>query len=257
MTQNLTLELAAPVARIGLARPEKLNALTREMLAGLDAACAAIEARADIRAVVLAAEGRAFCVGADIEAWSALAPLEMWRSWTRTGHRIFGRLARLRQPVIAAIEGPALGGGLELAACADLRIAAPGARFGLPEAGIAAIPGWSGTQRLARRAGSQAVRRLALAAEPVDAETALRLGLIDEIAPAGAVRARAEAIAALIAIRAPVSVQLAKSLVNLAEGEETGDAMEAVAAGLAALTEDAREGAESFRARRPPDFRGR
>jgi enoyl-CoA hydratase/carnithine racemase len=253
---DIALDLTAPVARMTLARPAKLNALTRAMLAGLDDACARIEGEPGIRVVVLAAEGRAFCVGADIAAWSALPPLDMWRTWTREGHRVFDRLAGLRQPVIAAIEGPALGGGLELAACADLRVAGADARFGLPETSIAAIPGWGGTQRLSRRAGTQAVRRLALTAEPVTAAEALRLGLVDEVVPAGTALDRALALAATIASRAPVSVQLAKALANAAETGQGGDAMEEIAAGLAATTLDAREGAASFRERRKPEFRG-
>lgn len=256
MSVNLSLDLAAPVATVTLDRPDKLNALTVEMIAGLAEAADRIEADTAIRAVVLAAEGRAFCVGADIIAWSALTPLDMWRSWTAMGHRAFDRLARLRPPVVAAITGHAFGGGLELAATADFRIAEAHAHFALPEASIATVPGWSGTQRLVRRCGPQAVRRLALLGEPVDAETALRLGLLDEVVPTGEARARARALAETIASRAPVSVQLVKQLVNAAEGEEPGGAIEQIAGALAAFTEDAKEGVASFREKRPPQFEG-
>lgn len=246
------------VATITLDRPAKLNALTPGMLAALEEAVEIIEADGVVRAVVLTATGeRAFCVGADIGEWSSLEPLDMWRRWVREGHRVFDRVARLRQPVIAALNGSALGGGLELAAAADLRIVEAHARIGLPEAGIGAIPGWSGTQRLVRRIGPQAVKRLALTGEPISAEEALRLGLADELCATGAARARAEALARTIATRAPVSVQLAKQLINAAEGEETASTIEGIAGALAAFTEDGREGAASFREKRAPRYGNR
>jgi enoyl-CoA hydratase len=246
------------IAAITLDRPQKLNALTLAMLAALEEAVEAIEADGEVRAVVLTGAGeRAFCVGADIGEWSTLEPLDMWRRWTREGHRVFDRVARLRQPVIAALNGHALGGGLELAAAADLRIVEAHVKVGLPEAGIGTIPGWSGTQRLVRRAGPQAVKRLALTGESVGAEEALRLGLADEVCATGEGRARAEALARTIASRAPVSVQLAKQLINAAEGEETASAIEGIAGALAAATEDGREGAASFREKRPPRYRNR
>jgi len=257
MSEHLKLDLTPPVAVLRLNRPEKLNALTCEMIDALANAADRIEAEAEIRAAILTAEGgKSFCVGADIKAWSALSPLDMWRWWTARGHRTFDRLARLRVPVVAALSGHALGGGLELAATADIRIAEEHAKFGLPEVGIATTPGWSGTQRLVRRAGSQAVRRLVLTGDPVDAQTALSLGIVDEVVPMGAALARAREIAATIASRAPVSIQLAKQMVNAAEGEETGDILERMAGALSAFTEDAQEGAKSFAEKRPPNFKG-
>jgi enoyl-CoA hydratase len=246
------------LASLNINRPEKLNALTPAMIEGLEDAVQAIEADLEIRVVILTASGeRAFCVGADIGAWAELRPLDMWRRWVREGHRVFDRLARLRQPLLAVINGHALGGGLELAATADLRIVETHARLGLPEAGIGTVPGWSGTQRLVRRAGAQAVRRLALTGEPISASEALRVGLADEICPTGAGLVRAQELARAIASRAPVSVQLAKQLINAAEGEETASAVEAMAGALAAFTEDGREGVASFREKRSPDFRNR
>lgn len=246
------------LATLVLDRPDKLNALTPAMIAGLEDAADEIENAHDIRAVILTASGgRAFCVGADIGAWSALEPLDMWRRWVRTGHRAFDRLARLRQPLIAVLNGHALGGGLELAATADLRIAEVGARLGLPEAGIGTVPGWSGTQRLVRRVGPQSVRRLALTGEPVDCDTALRIGLVDEVCGQGQGLARAHTIAQSIVARSPVSVALAKQLINIAEGEETASAAEAMAGALAAYTDDGREGVASFREKRKPVFQNR
>jgi enoyl-CoA hydratase len=257
-SRHVRLSLDGAVARLTLARPEKLNALTLEMLAALEEAIVLVERNADVRVAILTAEGeRAFCVGADIEAWSSLPPLDMWRLWVREGHRVFDRLARLRQPLIVMLNGHALGGGLELAATADFRIVEAHAKLGLPETGIGIVPGWSGTQRLVRRIGSQAVRRLALTGDSITAAEALRVGLADECCVTGEGLARAQALAETIARRAPVSVQLTKQLINAAEGEEGAAAIEAMAGALAAHTEDGREGVASFRERRPPQFRNR
>ncbi|GHU29959.1 enoyl-CoA hydratase [Betaproteobacteria bacterium] len=246
-----------PVAVIELARPEKLNALTPSMLSALESIVAGLDASRDIRAVVLSARGKAFCVGADINVWSALEPLDMWREWVRNGHRIFDRLAHLRQPVVAAINGPALGGGLELAAAADIRVAEPGAVFGLPEASIATCPGWSGTQRLVRLIGPSQVKFMALTAQRIDAETAHRIGLVQKVVPAGAVLDEALALAECIADLAPVSAQLSKQLIDAAAGEGFAANMEGMAGALAATTLDAGEGLASFRERRKASYQGK
>src|SRR4029079_5150837 len=131
---HILLTTDGQIATITLNRPEKLNAIDSAMLAQLDAIAGEIERRDDLRVVLLTGAGeRAFSVGADINAWSALAPLDMWRRWVREGHRVFARLARLRQPLIAALNGYAFGGGLELALAADIRLAAAEAEFALPE----------------------------------------------------------------------------------------------------------------------------
>jgi enoyl-CoA hydratase len=245
------------IARITLTRPEKLNALDMGMIEALAAAADAIEASRDVRAAILTGEGKAFCAGGDIAAWGGLEPLDMWRLWVRAGHRAFDRLARLRVPMIAVLSGHALGGGLELAATADIRIAEPQAKFGMPETGLGMIPGWSGTQRLVRRVGAQAVRRLALTGAIVEAAEAARLGLVDEVAPRGEGMKRAMELAATIAARGPVAVSIAKELINSAEGEETAAAVEAIAGALTSYTEDLKEGVASFREKRTPCFANR
>ena len=184
------------------------------MVVALAEAAETIEAASDVRVAILSGEGRAFCAGGDIAAWGGLPPLEMWRDWTRVGHRAFEALARLRVPLIAALTGHAFGGGLELAAAADIRIAESGFKFGLPETGLGMVPGWSGTQRLVRRFGAQVVRRMALTGKMFTAEEALALGLVDEVVAAGEGLARAEAVAAEVAARGPVAVQIVKSMIN-------------------------------------------
>lgn len=246
-----------PVAIVTVSRPAKLNALTPAMLAELEQVALAIDRRTDLRAVVLTgAGGRAFCVGADIKVWAGLAPLDMWRRWVRDGHRVFDVWARLRQPVIAAINGPALGGGLELAAVADIRVADPWATFALPEAGIATCPGWSGTQRLVSLMGASYTKYLALTGRRIDVEEARRVGLVHEIASEGESVAHAVRMAKEISKLAPVSVQLTKQLIDAGQGQNLAAVLEGMAGALAASTEDAAEGLASFRERRKPVYRG-
>lgn len=253
----IQIEKTGPVAVVTLNRPEKLNSLTPSMLDQLEVAAGNLEADTALRAVVLTGAGeRAFCVGADINEWAALAPLDMWRVWVTRGHRIFDRWATLRLPVVAAINGPAFGGGLELAAVADVRVADPAATFALPEASIATCPGWSGTQRLVSLIGPSHVKSLALTARRIDAHRAYEIGLIDEIAEPKESLKEAIAIAERIATLAPVSVQLTKQLINAASGHGAGATLEAMAGALSATTQDAQEGMASFRERRKAQYEG-
>jgi enoyl-CoA hydratase/carnithine racemase len=166
--------------------------------------------------VICNGAGRAFSAGADIKEWTALSPLEFGRSWGLRGHALFDRLAALPPPVIAAINGIAFGGGLELALCADIRIASAQARLGLPEVTIAALPGWGGTQRLPRLVGAGRAKHMILTGQPIDAAKAEAWGLISEVVAPEALPARARELAAQIAANAPLSVQAAKRLVDAA-----------------------------------------
>ena len=254
---RVRLTFDGPIARLTLKRADKLNALDRAMIVALAGAAEAIEDTADIRVAILSGEGKAFCAGGDVAAWSGLPPLDMWRDWTRLGHRAFEALARLRVPLIAALTGHAFGGGLELAATADIRIAEAGIKLGLPETGLGMAPGWSGTQRLVRRFGAQVVRRMALGGRMFEVEEALLLGLVDEVVDAGEALARAEAVARVIAARGPVAVQIVKSMINSAEGEDKDAPIEALAGALTATTRDLGEGVAAFNEKRPPRFEGR
>ncbi|MDG0024556.1 enoyl-CoA hydratase/isomerase family protein [Trinickia sp. Y13] len=253
---SIKLEANGSVAIVTLARPEKLNALTPAMLTRLEAIADELDASNEYRAVVLTGAGKAFCVGADINEWSALAALDMWRAWVPRGHRVFARWATLRLPVIAAVGGHAFGGGLELAAAADLRVADPAAMFALPEAGIATCPGWSGSQRLVSIIGASKAKLLALTGTRMDARRAFEIGLADEVSEPGGALAAAVELAQRSARLAPVSVQLTKQLINAAAGEGTAVTLEAMAGALAATTADAREGMTSFREKRPAQFKG-
>ena len=257
MSPFVDLTFEGPLARLTLKRPGKLNALDRAMIDALAEVARAIDASSEARVAILSGEGKAFCAGGDIAAWGGLPPLEMWRDWTRAGHRAFEALARLRVPLIVALTGHAFGGGLELAAVADIRVAETGIKLGLPESGLAMAPGWSGTQRLVRRFGASIVRRMALAGAMFSAEEALALGLVDEVAAKGEGVARAEALAADIAERGPLAVQIVKAMINAAEGEDRDAPIEGLAGALTAFTEDLAEGVAAFRAKRAPSFAGR
>jgi enoyl-CoA hydratase/carnithine racemase len=254
MTPYVRFQAEGSVATITLARADKLNALDMPMIEALVECADAIERSREIRCAIITSEGKAFCAGGDIAGWGGLEPLDMWRVWTRLGHRAFDRLARLRVPLIAALGGHALGGGLELAAAADIRVAEPHIKIGLPETGLGMVPGWSGTQRLVRRFGSQNVRRLSLTGEILSGEEAQRRGIVDEIVPQGGALARAHEIARLVSERGPIAVSISKELINAAEGEETAAAVEGLAGALVSYTADLKEGVASFREKRSPSY---
>ena len=245
------------VAVVRLARPAKLNALTPAMLDQLEAAARALDADTAVRVVILTAEGdKAFCVGADINEWAALPPLDMWRRWVKRGHQVFDQWARLRPPVICAVNGHAFGGGLELALAADIRIASRDAQWALPEASIGTCPGWSGTQRLVGLIGAGRAKYLALSGRRFGAAEALAMGLTHEDAPAGEVLDRALRLASAMCAKAPVALQLTKQLIDAAAGEGRAAALEAFAGALAASTEDGVEGILSFKEKRAPQYLG-
>jgi enoyl-CoA hydratase len=223
------------------------------MLSALEGHITEIDRRQGVRVVILAAAGeRAFSVGADVNAWSALDPLDMWRWWVRDGHRVMQRLASLRQPVLAAVQGLAFGGGLELAMAADIRIASADATFAMPEVRIATLPGWGGTRRLPELIGSARAKQMIFSGQRVDAATAERWGLVNEVVAADALADRATQLAQQIAANAPIAVQLAKSAID-----HDATALEAFAGALAAGAEDGQEGMAAFREKRAPQFQGR
>lgn len=251
---RIDLVIEGRIARLTLRRPEKLNAIDSEMIHALLQACRTIEG-SDARVAILSGEGaRSFCAGGDIEAWSSLDADVFSRRWLRDGHDAFDALARLTVPLIAVLNGHALGGGLELAACADLRIAEAHVKIGQPEAGLGIIPGWSGTQRASRRFGTQLVRRMALFGEVYSAKQAFALGLVDQVVATGEGGAAAEDAAARVLKRSPRATELTKMLINAAEGEESERVVEALAGAVAAKSDDLAEGIAAYRQKRPARF---
>ena len=259
MAESLvTLAREGQIAVVTLVRPSKLNSLTPAMLDELELTARKLEVDTDIRVVVLTAAGeKAFCVGADINEWAALEPLDMWRRWVRRGHQVFDQWARLRQPVIAAINGHAFGGGLELAITADIRITSESAQFALPEASIGTCPGGSGSQRLVKLIGASQAKYLALSGKRLSASQALTSGLVHESHSADKVMSSAMQLAQDMCAKAPVSLQITKQLINAAAGEDTAVTLEALAGALAATTDDGAEGVRSFREKRAPNYIGR
>ncbi len=252
---RIQLAVEGRIAIITVARPEKLNALDFEMVKALERAAHLIDEDMNVRAAVITGAGsKSFCAGGDIEAWSALSAEDFAFTWVRIGHRAFDALARMRQPLIAALNGHALGGGLELAVTADIRIAERHVKIGMPETGIGIIPGWSGTQRAVRRLGAQVVRRMALAGEVFTADEALALGIVDQIAEQGKALTAALALAERIAMRSPKATALAKLMVNAADGEEQDALIETLGGHIAAGSADLVEGINAFREKRKPQF---
>lgn len=253
---RIRIEIDGAIATMTIVRPEKLNALDIELLKELSKACDAVEANAAIRVAILTGEGKAFSAGGDIKAWGGMEANEFGHAWVRFGHRVFERLATLRMPLIAAINGHALGGGLELAGAADIRIAEAHVKIGLPETSLGMIPGWSGTQRLVKRFGAQIVRRMVLGGEMFSAEEARANGLVDAVVETGTVIEAAKQYAARVATRGPAALEISKLMLAVANGEDNGAAVEGLGAILVAKTGDLKEGVAAFTGKRPAEFKG-
>jgi enoyl-CoA hydratase len=252
-------ECADGVATLRLNRPKALNALDRETLRALDAALDRVDDDAGVRAVIITGAGdRAFCAGADIAAMAAMGPME-GHPYCRLGHEVLARVEDLRVPVVAALGGAALGGGLELALACDLIVAGERAKVGLPEITLGLIPGFGGTQRLVRRIGLGPARRLIYLGAVIGAADALALGVVDQVVPDDRLAEDAAALARELAGRAPVALRHAKRATRAAVETSLGAGlwleMEAFAATFA--SEDRVEGLHAFLEKRKPSWKGR
>ena len=239
-------------------RPDKLNALNAATLDALHAAFDAAAADDAIRVVVLTGAGpKAFVAGADIAEMSALAPVQ-GRDFSLRGQRMMRRVERMPKPVIAMINGFALGGGLELAMCCHLRITADSAKLGQPEINLGLIPGFGGTQRLLRLAGRAAVLELCLTGAPIDAARAQQLGIVNRVVPAAELEAETMKLATQLANAAPLALRGILDCVNVGGecGIEEGLEYETAQFGLMFSTRDMREGTQAFLERRKPEFNG-
>lgn len=257
--ETLLIERDGAVAVVTVNRPEKLNALNATVLRELEAVVAELALPPDpARCVVLTGAGeKAFVAGADIAAMSAMSVAEA-RAFSEAGHRVCHALERAAFPVLAAVNGFALGGGLELALACDFLYASDRAKLGQPEVNLGLVPGFGGTQRLARRVGAARARELIYSGDTIDAARALALGLANEVVPHGDLAQRARARAAELAAKAPVAVATAKRAILLGSEAELATACELEATAFSTLfaTEDAREGMRAFVERRPAKFRG-
>ena len=243
-------------AEITLNRPDKGNALTMPMLERLGQIADELRDDRETRAIVLRGKGRFFCTGGDIDAWGNLTPREMGRDWILPGIEILERIARLPQPVIAAITGHAFGGGLELAMAADLRIAVKQAKFGNPEVTLGMIPGWMGTRRLAEMIGPARARHIILLGSPVSAAQASDWGLVTGLAEdAGDLETQLSGWLDRLLANGPASMALIKGL--LATMHQDLREHHASAVAQAAGTEDCKEGVRAFAEKRKPQYRNR
>jgi len=257
--QNLLVESRDGVAFVTINRPDKLNALNDATVAEIDAAFAAIAADPATGGVVLTGAGeKAFVAGADIAELATQSPVDGKERSIR-GQRVLDRIERLGKPVIAAVNGFALGGGCELAMACDIRIASETARFGLPETNLSVLPAAGGTQRLARLVGTGRAIELIITGRLVTADEAHRIGLVTSVVPGDELLATAREVAGQITAKGPLAIRLAKLVIRsgMDADQRTGLVVERLAQALLYTTDDKAEGADAFLAKRRPVFQGR
>jgi len=258
MFENLILERDGAIALVTVNRPHVLNALNIQTLDELRRAMIELKDDGATRAVILTGAGeKAFVAGADISELAALSPVAMHEHATR-GQQVFDAIENLGKPVIAAINGFALGGGCELAMACTVRIAADSARLGQPEINLGLLPGFAGTQRLPRLVGKGVALEMLLTGRHVTADEALRIGLVNRVVPAASLVTEARALASDLAAKAPVAVRYILEAVNkgVEASSDQGQVLEATLFGLIASTSDMREGTRAFLEKRKPAFTG-
>jgi E-phenylitaconyl-CoA hydratase len=255
----LEFSIQDQIATVVLNRPEAMNSIDPETQSELLRCWQRIREGDDVRVVILTGAGeRAFCTGSDLK--KTMPPSESYASLAfGRGDRDFASQLDTDKPIICAINGYALGGGLELALACDIRIAADHARFGLPEVRVGSIPGDGGTQRLPRTIGASDAMLLLLTGDHIDAAEALRLGIVSRVVPLAELRREAEAIAHRIAANAPLSVRAVKRLVKQGQGLplDVAIAQERLTFGVLRDTEDRIEGRRAFQEKRKPVYKGR
>jgi enoyl-CoA hydratase len=257
--ENLLVERSGAALIVTINRPSKLNALNAQTRAELGQVLDAAAADDGVRALVLTGAGeKAFVAGADIEELSKQTPVT-GREHARRGQALFDRLERFGKPVVAAVNGFALGGGCELAMACTLRLAADTAKFGQPEINLGLIPGYAGSQRLPRLVGRGRALELLLTGNPINADEAFRIGLVNRVVPAAQLLTEAKSLAELLASKAPVASRYILDAVAGGLDMSFSDAQtyEATLFGLVATTEDMREGTRAFLEKRKPTFTGR
>jgi enoyl-CoA hydratase len=256
--ENLLIERDGAVLQVTINRPDKLNALNTQTVTELDQAMEAARTDADVRVIILTGSGeKSFVAGADINELAVQSPVS-GREHARSGQAVFDRIEQLGKPVIAAINGFALGGGCELAMACTLRIAADHAKLGQPEINLGLIPGYAGSQRLPRLVGRGRALELLLLGAPIPADEAWRIGLVNKVVPGAQLMTETRALAQQLAAKAPIAVRYILDAVAGGLEMSFADAQtyEATLFGLIATTEDMREGTRAFLDKRKPAFRG-
>jgi enoyl-CoA hydratase len=252
-------EKSEGIATITLNRPEALNAFSKEVVEEVLNAIEDVKADENVRVVILTGAGeKAFSAGADIKSMKGMNALKA-RELSQMGEKLCLALETLEKPVIAAINGYALGGGLEVAMACDIRIASENARMGQTEINIGLIPGWGGTQRLTRLIGITKAKELIFTGKMIDAKTAEQIGLVNMVVPQANFRETVRQFALELAQKAPVALKVAKALIN--KGAETSLdvalTLEREGFGVVASTEDLQEGVSAFTEKRKPVFKGK
>jgi enoyl-CoA hydratase len=257
--ETLLYEKRNGIAQVTINRPDKLNALNRKVMEELFECFQDIEKDHEARAVILTGKGeKAFVAGADINELAALAPVE-GKEYSLRGQKVLDYIEHFGKPVIAAINGYALGGGCELAMSCALRIASENARLGQPEVKLGIIPGYAGTQRLPRLVGKGRALEMLLSGDPISASEAFRMGLVNQVVPLPDLMATAEKLAQKIAANAPLALRFALEAVNhgLEMPEAEAQFLEAALFGLCCTTADMKEGTRAFLEKRSVKFTGK
>jgi enoyl-CoA hydratase len=256
--ETLIVEKTDDYAVVSVNRPEALNALNEKVLLELSETFAKLSLDKEVGAIILTGSGRSFVAGADIEQMSKMDPVT-GHDFFVFGQKVMEQIEHMNKPVIAAVNGFALGGGCELAMSTDIIYASEKAKFGQPEVGLGISPGFGGTQRLARRVGTGNAKYMIYSAEMIDAQEAHRIGLVQKVIPAENLMEEAIHLAKVILSKAPIAVRASKIAIDrgIDVDVRTGVAFEAEAITLAFASDDRKEGMEAFLAKRTPEFKNR
>lgn len=252
---NLMVNIEDGIALIRINRPDALNAINTATIQELEHCFKALSQDDTVNVIILTGEGKTFVAGGDISEMMKKNPIEA-REFAHRGHGLLAFIENMEKTIIAAVNGHALGGGCELCMACDLRIASDRAHFGQPEVKLGLIPGWAGTQRLPRLVGLTKAKELILTGDPIDAETALRIGLVNSVVPHEDLIEASKRLAQKIASTGPTAIRLAKTCMNRSMESDifTGAAYEAEAFGLCFSTGEPREGISAFFEKRKPEW---
>jgi enoyl-CoA hydratase len=258
--EDILVAVEGPIGVITFNRPNVLNALRVNLLKEVSAALDEMETNASVRVIIVTGAGeKAFAAGADIGELNALTSAGMGAAQARSGQALTRKIERSNKPVIMAINGFALGGGCEIAMAGDIIIASENAKFGQPEVNLGLIPGYGGTARTTRRVGKGMATFLCLSGDIIDANEALRIGLIERVVPAADLMTAAKKLATTIASKAPLAIAACKRVINTGAGLSIDEALEleALEFGLLVDTEDIKEGTGAFLEKRKPVWKGK
>lgn len=254
--KNLSVSIQEGIAIVKLNRPERLNALNTETILEIEGAIEILAKDETAKVIIITGEGKAFVAGADIAEMRDMTPWQA-REFAKTGQRVLAKIENLEKPVIAAINGFALGGGCELALACDIRIASEDSKIGQPEVGLGLIPGFAGTQRLSRLCGVSVAKELIFSGDMIDAQESLRIGLVNKVVPQDKLMEEAMGLAKKIVSKGPLAIKLAKTVINrgIDTNFQTGSSYETEAFGFLFSTPEPKEGMGAFLEKRSPKWK--